>query len=60
MRGKKPFLAIALILAMTGSTVQAAGNNPLHASPHTFLFGNHIDMHQETKPEDDGSLKGDF
>ena len=38
----------------------AAGSGELHTGPYTFLFGNHIDTHQETKLEKDGSLKGRF
>jgi hypothetical protein len=60
MKGRKVPLAGALILAVIASNSQAAGSNPLHMSPYTFLFGNHIDTHQETKLENDGSLKGRF
>ena len=31
-----------------------------HAHPYTFLFGNHIDTHQETRLEKDGALRGFF
>ncbi len=31
-----------------------------HAPPYTFLFGNHIDTHQETRLKNNGDLQGYF
>ena len=31
-----------------------------HARPYTFLFGNHIDTHQETRLKRNGDLSGYF
>ena len=50
----------ALILLPASPSLRAVGNQELHANPFTFLFGNHIDTHQETKLNNDGTLKGRF
>ncbi len=50
--------ALLLTLGVSGS-VMAEGvpwNN--HQPPFDFLFGNHIDTHQQTMPQEDGSLFG--
>ena len=49
-----------LSLILVSLAAQAVGNQQLHAKPYTFLFGNHIDTHQETKLNNDGTLKGRF
>lgn len=51
---------VILSLILASLAAQAAGNQQLHANPYTFLFGNHIDTHQETKLNNDGTLKGRF
>jgi hypothetical protein len=53
------FSGILATLFMTAS--QASGLRwHDHAYPYTFLFGNHIDTHQETRLNKDGSLDGFF
>jgi hypothetical protein len=50
--------ALMLVLGMNG-LVMAEGvpwNN--HQAPFDFLFGNHLDTHQQTKPQEDGSVFG--
>ena len=42
------FAKIAL-LSIVGSTAYAEGTNQLHKPPYDFLFGNHLDTHQETR-----------
>lgn len=54
---KKSIFQIALLL-FVGSTVHGAGNNLLHKAPYDFLFGNHLDTHQETQENKNGTLKG--
>jgi len=48
----------AIIMTLAGSVAQAVGNQELHGNPFTFLFGNHLDTHQEARLNNDGSLKG--
>lgn len=60
MADKNLFLAVALGLIAGGPNLRAAGSGELHTGQYTFIFGNHIDTHQETKVEKDGSLKGRF
>lgn len=51
----------ALLLAFSTAPAQASGFRwHDHAAPYTFLFGNHIDTHQETRLKRDGSLDGFF
>lgn len=58
---KQAFWVMTMLSLMLSSlAVQAAGNQQLHENPYTFFFGNHIDTHQETKLNNDGTLKGRF
>ena len=51
--------AAALALALVSLPVHADGRTfRAHARPFTFLFGNHLDSHQETRRAPDGSLAG--
>ncbi len=51
--------AAALALALVSLPVHAGGRTFRdHARPFTFLFGNHLDTHQETFRAPDGSLTG--
>jgi len=53
-------LAVALIITFAMSAPVLAGGVPWkdHQAPFDFLFGNHFDTHQQTKPMPDGSLSG--
>lgn len=61
---KKAYALLAtLALSLMGTAIAKAGdlypwNN--HAAPFTFLFGNEIDTHQQTRQARDGSLFGFF
>ncbi len=56
---KKHLIWLAILCAATA--VHAQGRPwQGHADPYTFLFGNHIDTHQETRLTNDGSLQGFF
>ena len=46
----------AMLLVFAGHVAQ--GNEVLHNQPWTYLFGNHLDTHQESKQKKDGTLKG--
>ena len=48
------------ILGMWISTADAGRSWKDHKPPYDFLFGNHIDTHQETRLEKDGDLSGFF
>ena len=50
-------LALAFLLPLVGYTTQA---NAFNDPPYDFLFGNHIDTHQETQLLNDGNLFGLF
>ncbi len=50
-------LGAAVLSAPAGASGFKWGD---HAFPYTFLFGNHIDTHQETALEKDGELRGFF
>ncbi len=61
----KGSLRILMSLLVVSSLVAASANASGfkwrdHARPYTFLFGNHIDTHQETRLQKDGGLKGFF
>ncbi len=60
----KRFLIIVVLLLSfaLAATAFAATSYPWnnHAAPYDFLFGNHIDTHQQTKLNDDGQLGGFF
>lgn len=53
-------LVYGIVTLTMGAEAWAAGNNELHQPPFTFLFGNHIDTHQETRLNKDGTLRGQF
>ena len=53
----KTYTGIA-VLSFVSSSVFATGNKELHNPPYDFLFGNHIDTHQETRQTNHGTLKG--
>ena len=53
------FLGI-MSLTVTGSTGAAGFNWNFHSRPYTWLFGNHIDTHQQLKLNNDGTLSGFF
>ncbi len=61
---KLSLLAIAVLLLAPGAAT--AGNDSYiypwndHAPPYSFLFGNDIDTHQQTRQLSDGSLRGYF
>jgi hypothetical protein len=60
---KNPLLALLTSLALyllPATAVQAADLYPWrdHAAPFEFLFGNHLDTHQQTRRTRDGSLFG--
>jgi len=59
---KTPLLAflVLLSLAITGSAAAAGYNWHDHKNPFTWLFGNHIDTHQQLKLNHDGTLSGFF
>ena len=57
MAVKKIFVAAGIslwILGMWISTADAGRSWKDHKPPYDFLFGNHIDTHQETRLEKDG------
>ena len=58
MKNVKLIGLLTFMLAFTGTSALAVGNQELHSNPYTFLMGNHIDTHMENKLESDGSLKG--
>jgi hypothetical protein len=63
MAVKKIFVAAGIslwILGMWISTADAGRSWKDHKPPYDFLFGNHIDTHQETRLEKDGDLSGFF
>jgi hypothetical protein len=51
---------LCVSLALSASATAGGFTWRHHAPPFDFLFGNHIDTHQQTKLENDGSLKGTF
>ena len=51
---------LGLLLSLPASGIAAGFTWQDHAKPFDFLFGNHIDTHQQTKRQKDGSLKGSF
>jgi hypothetical protein len=60
---KKTFLAILIITALAAllnAPAMAGTGYPWkdHAFPYTFLFGNHIDSHQQSKKVDGGQIQG--
>ena len=53
--------ALFTLLVLAAGAVEAGGRNwEDHQDPYTFLFGNHIDTHQETRLTSAGDLKGFF
>ena len=54
---KKVILGL-LPLTLFALTFNVAASQYLHTGPWTFLFGNHLDTHQESKLKQDGSLQG--
>ena len=60
----KSKLVIILLIAVSCSGIVMAGDDGRvwkdHKQPFTFLFGNHIDTHQETKLKNNGDLQGFF
>jgi hypothetical protein len=59
---KLTYLAIflAILFALPTSAALAATGYPWknHASPYTFLFGNHIDSHQQSQKLSGGQVQG--
>jgi hypothetical protein len=54
-------LVVVGLLLLAAAAVQAGGRNwSDHKDPYTFLFGNHIDTHLETRLTNEGALKGFF
>jgi hypothetical protein len=54
-------VAIVMLALILSSTANADGRTwKDHKNPYDFLFGNHIDMHQETQLKKDGDLSGFF
>jgi hypothetical protein len=51
-------LTISLLLAAAASGEDRYWND--HADPHNFLFGNHIDTHQETRLYEHGARTGEL
>ncbi len=54
-------LLLALFVSFTGSARAASGSSyPWndHAAPYTYLFGNHIDTHQQSQFMDGGQIQG--
>ncbi len=61
----KMLLAVVLLMTMAvlpAAPVQAATGSAYpwkdHAAPYTFLFGNHIDSHQQSQVSSGGRLQG--
>jgi hypothetical protein len=52
-------MAVAVLTTAAGTFASGRGWGN-HAFPFTFLMGNHIDSHQETRLMNDGSLRGFF
>ena len=52
----KRAISIAVLLGV--SSVGARADGILHDGPWKYLFGNHLDTHQESKLKRDGSLRG--
>jgi len=52
--------ALCASLMLPASATAAGFTWKDHARPFDFLFGNHIDTHQETTLQNDGSLRGSF
>jgi hypothetical protein len=59
---KQPTIFAALALSLGAGSAPAADIYPWndHAAPYSFLFGNNIDLLQQTKQNPDGSLSGYF
>jgi hypothetical protein len=53
------FLGI-MSLTVTGSAGAAGYNWNFHSRPYTWLFGNHIDTHQQQRLNSNGTLSGFF
>ena len=54
-------LRIAILALLVAGVAHAQGRGWTdHKNPYEFLLGNHIDTHQETRLEKDGSLQGFF
>lgn len=54
-------LAALVVITLVCGAAEAGGRNwKDHKHPYTFLFGNHIDTHQETRLTSEGSLAGFF
>lgn len=54
-------IALLAMIVLSTDLVRAEGRNWMdHKQPYTFLFGNHIDTHQETRLGSDGNLEGFF
>ena len=55
-------LLLAVLAALPNEAVLAAAGTGYpwkdHAAPYTFLFGNHIDMHQQSQKIDGGLIQG--
>ena len=52
-------LLLSILILLIGGAAHAGGRGwKDHANPYTFLFGNHLDTHQETRLTQDGDLKG--
>ena len=50
--------ALLLTFGMNGPVMAEGVPWSDHQAPFDFLFGNHIDTHQQTMPQEDGSLFG--
>ena len=50
------YLPITIVFILF--TVPSASAKPLHQPPFDYLFGNHIDTHQQTRLKDNGTLFG--
>jgi hypothetical protein len=54
-----PSATVLMIAVVVAQGVWASGFNwQDHAEPYSFLFGNHIDTHQQTRLKDSGELAG--
>lgn len=57
----RPMRLLGAVLALSTTTATLAAEMlpwRQHQAPWSFLFGNHLDTHQQSKPMGDGTLKG--
>ncbi len=53
-------ITLIMLILMTGTAAAAGYAWKDHAAPFNFLFGNHIDTHQQSKVSNKGKLVGFF